>query len=51
MSPIEGINVLLKVRDIEEPYPSTDEIDEAITVVTDALKECLATIDNISFSL
>lgn len=51
MTPKQAIDVLLKVRDIQEPYPDTEEIDEAITIVTDALKEALDTLDNISFSL
>jgi len=33
----EAVDILLRVRDIQEPYPSTDEIDEAITIVTEAL--------------
>ena len=33
----EAVDILLRVRDVQEPYPSTDEIDEAITIVTEAL--------------
>ena len=33
----EAVDILLRVRDIQEPYPSTDEIDEAITIVTEAI--------------
>ena len=33
----EAVDILLRVKDIEEPYPSTDEVDEAITVVTKVL--------------
>ena len=33
----EAVDILLRVRDIQEPYPSTDVIDEAITIVTEAL--------------
>lgn len=33
----EAVDILLRFRDIEEPYPYTEDIDEAITIVTEAL--------------
>ena len=54
----EAVDILLRVRDIQEPYPSTDEIDEAITIVTEALdinnvsrKEAKIVIDGIDSRL
>ena len=33
----EAVDILLRFRDIEDPYPYTEDIDEAITLVTEAL--------------